>query len=59
MIDTVEASKRLGLLRTTVTDLAGKGILKAKKFGAAWSIEESSVQEFARCFGLPAKETQP
>jgi excisionase family DNA binding protein len=44
LISTTEAAVRFQVSRGYVTQLARKGLIKAKKLGRDWMIEESSLQ---------------
>lgn len=47
MISTAEAARRLGVSRRRVVALIEAGDLAAQRFGRAWMVDESSVQERA------------
>lgn len=55
MLTVVEVAARFGWNRVTIGDLAQSGVIKSRKIGRSWCIEEGSVQEFARRNGLPEK----
>lgn len=55
MIDSLEASKRLGMNRTAITEMARVGILPATKFGKALVFDEKQLKQFAKKHGMEIK----
>jgi excisionase family DNA binding protein len=43
---TAEAAEVLGISSMSVARLASKSILRGKKYGPAWMIEKTSVEEY-------------
>lgn len=52
MLSAQAVSKRIGIGRNAVTELARVGALKGEKIGLSWAFEDRAVARFCKAVGL-------
>lgn len=53
MLTTREAAEVLGITRRQVSNLIGKGKLKATRFGRDWQVDSESVEAYKGAYRKP------